>query len=482
MTGNYNFFNLLTITLCIGLLDDNFCMFFRSTTYNKVNSKKSSSKGVTGRLQDLLRLSIPLAVVSYIVYMTVKLFALSVDTKDYSINSKIMFSKKQFYQWLEQIMPITIYMGVASLSLEVLMALLRSVLYERGMFRKALCTAGTVFFSLVAVFMFTISLVPHSVVNKSSQAAIPREVSQLHSYTRPFHMTSSYGLFRSYSVYTHSNLKVLYLKLLNRSQEVEIEKDPVESTYSLAVPHSYVDNQAYQSLPKYAKTWHSKLESFEITNSYGLFRTMTGVGGRPEIILEGHPSERSAVDGWRTYNFLYKPGNMSETLAVVAPHQPRLDWQMWFAALGNYQNNPWFLHLVYRLLQGEPDVLELLSPHNPPFPTNGPPPMFVRATLYHYHYTSKEDCAGKLKCNWWKREKKAEYLPSLALTDKSFVDYLKQAKLITSGKTKAFRAENWLAKAVVWSRDMIGQPEGFQFTFSMFGSSILAMFLNRAIF
>ncbi|GFR76230.1 lipase maturation factor [Elysia marginata] len=209
---------------------------------------------------------------------------------------------------------------------------------------------------------------------------------------------------------------------------------------------------------------------------------MTGVGGRPEIVLEGHPSDRNAPDGWRTYHFLYKPGNLSETPAVVAPHQPRLDWQMWFAALGNYQNNPWFLHLVYRLLQGEPDVLELLSPYNQPFPANGPPPKFVRATLYSYHYTRSQDCAGKQKCAWWKREKKAEYLPSLAINDKSFVDYLKQAKLISSGKTKPFRADNWLAKAVVWSRDTIGQPEGFHFTFSMFGSSILAMFLNRALF
>ncbi|GFR76232.1 lipase maturation factor [Elysia marginata] len=196
MTGNYNFFNLLTITLCIGLLDDNFFLFAKSSTYHRAN-KKSSPKGLGSRLQDILRVSIPLAVVSYMAYMTVKLFALSVDTKNYSVNSRIVFTKKQFYQWLEQIMPITIYLGVASLGLEVLIALLRSVLYERGVFRKAFCTAATVVFSLVAVFMFTISL----------------------------------------------------------------------------VPHSYVDNQAHQSLPKYAKTWHSKLEPFEITNSYGLFRT-----------------------------------------------------------------------------------------------------------------------------------------------------------------------------------------------------------------
>ena len=42
--------------------------------------------------------------------------------------------------------------------------------------------------------------------------------------------------------------------------------------------------------------------------------------------------------------FLFQPS---------APHQPRLDWQMWFAALGRYEHNPWLIHLIYRLLVGQ---------------------------------------------------------------------------------------------------------------------------------
>lgn len=67
----------------------------------------------------------------------------------------------------------------------------------------------------------------------------------------------------------------------------------------------------------------------------------------------------------------------------AAPHQPRLDWQMWFAALGSYQHNPWFVHLVYKLLHGENDVLDLMASKQP-FKT---PPHYVRAILYKYHYT-----------------------------------------------------------------------------------------------
>ena len=68
---------------------------------------------------------------------------------------------------------------------------------------------------------------------------------------------------------------------------------------------------------------------------------------------------------------------------ILAPHQPRLDWQMWFAALGSYHHNPWFVHLVYKLLHGEKVVLDLLD-ENQPFKK---PPQFIRALLYKYHYT-----------------------------------------------------------------------------------------------
>ncbi len=115
---------------------------------------------------------------------------------------------------------------------------------------------------------------------------------------------------------------------------------------------------------------------FEIVNTYGLFAVMTTT--RPEVILEG------SNDGttWREYSFPYKPGNLHRGLPFVAPYQPRLDWQMWFAALGTYQSNPWVGELVYRLLTGEPSVLGLLDPA--PFEK---PPRFMRALLYEYDFT-----------------------------------------------------------------------------------------------
>ncbi len=134
------------------------------------------------------------------------------------------------------------------------------------------------------------------------------------------------------------------------------------------------------------------LQPYEIVNSYGLFAVMTTT--RPEIILEGSNDQVE----WREYQFPYKPGNTHRGLPWVAPYQPRLDWQMWFAALGNYPGNPWVGNLIYRILTGEPSVMKLLGP--PPFPS---PPRYVRAVLYSYDFTT-EDERIKTGATWQRKQ------------------------------------------------------------------------------
>ncbi|KAK0055173.1 lipase maturation factor 2 isoform X2 [Biomphalaria pfeifferi] len=449
ITGNYNFFNLLTITLCLSLLDDSFSLFSQKPMKGANGKKKSNTWSVVSLLANVV---FPSVVLGYIAYETWQLFSLRI-MPDWTIYSKIAFNEKSFFQWLEKIMPYTVYLGAGSLTLEIVISLVKSIFDEKGLLRKGLCIAGTSIFGSVAVFMFVISLVPHTQVHKPTQLAVPKVVTQYHGLSKPFHLTSSYGLFRSF-IWS-------CLFLLDHQ-----------------IPLSYLDLNFYHSLPKYSKTWHSKLDPFQITSSYGLFRMMTGADGRPELILEGLANNRTAEDGWKPYAFLYKPGDVSECPPVVAPHQPRLDWQMWFAALSNYQNNPWFLNLVYRLLQNEPDVLDLMGPN--PFPNK--PPKYIRAFLYHYHFTSPKDCKGKTKCNWWKREKKSEYIPALSLTEPTFVEYLKHNKILQEKPTKKFKMDGKIAKFLKWAREAIGQPEGFSFSLSMFGSAILVMFFNRAVF
>ena len=144
---------------------------------------------------------------------------------------------------------------------------------------------------------------------------------------------------------------------------------------------------------------------FEIINSYGLFAVMTTT--RPEIVLEG------SNDGvtWLAYEFKYKPGDLTRRPAWVAPHQPRLDWQMWFAALGNYQSDPWIVRFMARLLQGSPEVLRLLGRN--PFPDT--PPRYARAMLYQYRFTTPAE--RKSTGAWWSRELKGVYVPVVSLRD-----------------------------------------------------------------
>ena len=104
----------------------------------------------------------------------------------------------------------------------------------------------------------------------------------------------------------------------------------------------------------------AQIAPFRSVNNYGLFAVMTT--NRNEIIVEG------SNDGvtWLPYEFKYKPGDVRRRPGFVEPYQPRLDWQMWFAALGDYRQNPWFVNFCARLLQGSPEVLALLA--NNPFP------------------------------------------------------------------------------------------------------------------
>jgi predicted DCC family thiol-disulfide oxidoreductase YuxK len=142
---------------------------------------------------------------------------------------------------------------------------------------------------------------------------------------------------------------------------------------------------------------------FRTFNSYGLFAVMTRP--RYEIIVQG------SNDGehWLDYEFNYKPGDPHRRPEFVAPHQPRLDWQMWFAALGTYRENPWFIQFCGRVLQNSPEVLSLLKTN--PFP-NGPP-KYIRAMLYEYHFTDL--ATRRANGEWWRRELKGEYLPVLSL-------------------------------------------------------------------
>ena len=142
-----------------------------------------------------------------------------------------------------------------------------------------------------------------------------------------------------------------------------------------------------------------------LVNRYGLFSVMTRT--RPEIVLEG------SNDGttWREYTFRWKPGDVMRRPGFVEPYHPRLDWQMWFAALSDYRREPWFLELCRRMLSGSAPVLRLLGPN--PFPDA--PPRFLRAVVYDYRFT--DAAVRRTTGAWWTRRPLGLYCPVLTLVD-----------------------------------------------------------------
>ncbi|MFP2930238.1 lipase maturation factor family protein [Pyxidicoccus sp. 3LG] len=151
-----------------------------------------------------------------------------------------------------------------------------------------------------------------------------------------------------------------------------------------------------------AMDWlESRARPLRSVNPYGLFSVMTVE--RPEILVEGS----NDGEAWKEYSFHFKVGDPARPPRQVAPHQPRLDWQMWFAALGSPPS--WFIAFLARLLEGSPEVLGLLAGN--PFP-DGPPKM-VRAVLYDYQMADLEE--RRRTGAWWKRERLGLYVPPLAL-------------------------------------------------------------------
>lgn len=157
------------------------------------------------------------------------------------------------------------------------------------------------------------------------------------------------------------------------------------------------------SLPERLAQLMNTAQAFRSVNRYGLFAVMTTT--RPEIIIEG------SKDGneWKPYIFYWKPVRLDEAPRFTGPNMPRLDWQMWFAALGNYEHNRWLIQFMGKLLENESDVIALLKEN----PFQDEPPMYIHAVLYQYEFTLPDERSAN--GNWWRREQQGLYCPVLTL-------------------------------------------------------------------
>jgi len=153
---------------------------------------------------------------------------------------------------------------------------------------------------------------------------------------------------------------------------------------------------------------NTSYNSWDMVNSYGAFGGVNKE--RNELIIEG-------FDGhdWREYNFIGKPGPVDRPLRQIAPYQPRIDWQIWFAAMSDPADQPWLLHFVWMLLKNDPLATGLLAGN--PFPDA--PPQEIRIEYYRYKFN--KPWSGK---SVWSRWSMGIWLPPVTLKDKVFADFI----------------------------------------------------------
>ncbi|XP_004700668.1 lipase maturation factor 2 [Echinops telfairi] len=378
LTGNYNFFNLLTLVLTTALLDDQHLHTERGHSRKMPTSWPKT-------LLAALALLLELAVYGLLAYGTAHYFSLEVDWEQRTIQSRTNFTFHQFSQWLKSVTLPTMWLGGASLAWELLAALWRWT-QVRGWLWKLWSAVQLFVFGVATVALFTISLVPYS-------------------YMEPD---------------THGRL--------------------------LPVAHRLF----------------SSVEHLQLANSYGLFRRMTGLGGRPEVVLEG------SYDGqhWTEIEFMYKPGNMSRPPAVVTPHQPRLDWQMWFAALGPHTHSPWFAGLVHRLLQGQESVIRLVQSDPSRYPFHKQPPTYIRAQRYKYWFTQPEE-----QSRWWRRQWVEQFFPPVTLGDPTLQNLLSQFGLQDKSPPRPRSLSSPLPQALHWVRAQLTPLEAPNLLWGLLGAA-----------
>jgi hypothetical protein len=137
-------------------------------------------------------------------------------------------------------------------------------------------------------------------------------------------------------------------------------------------------------------------------NAYGAFGSVTRE--RHEVIVEGTADPAAGPDAtWLEYGFKGKPGDPRRRPRQWAPYHLRLDWLMWFAALSPAYADRWLVAFLRKLGAGDPAVLRLLARN--PFPDH--PPALVRARLYHYRFTTREE--RRATGDVWVRELLGDY-------------------------------------------------------------------------
>jgi Lipase maturation factor len=169
---------------------------------------------------------------------------------------------------------------------------------------------------------------------------------------------------------------------------------------------------------------NTSYDPLHLVNSYGAFGSITRP--RYEVIVEGTDAQTLTPETlWLKYEFKGKPGDVRRRPPQIAPYHLRLDWLMWFAGFTPYDEEPWFVNFVAKLLQNDKRTLSLIRGN----PFAGRAPRYVRALLYEYHFTTSDE--RRKTGAWWKRELRGLYFPAVSLDHPGFRKVLEHEGWLT---------------------------------------------------
>jgi Lipase maturation factor len=151
---------------------------------------------------------------------------------------------------------------------------------------------------------------------------------------------------------------------------------------------------------------NSSFTSLPLVNTYGAFGSVGRE--RAQLVIEGTRDEVVTPETrWTAYQPRCQPADPARRPCWMSPYHRRLDWLLWFAAMGSPRQYPWMIHLVAKLLDGDREVTSLLAWD----PFAGTPPRHVRVELYRYRLLAPGGPA------WWERTRTGEWLPPLTRDD-----------------------------------------------------------------
>lgn len=214
--------------------------------------------------------------------------------------------------------------------------------------------------------------------------------------------------------------KILPKRLVCKAQaaaDSAVESKPMLTTsYIIAGLVALLSLQPVFNLLSNQQIMNTSYDPFDLVNTYGAFGSVGQE--RANIVFEGTMDDTTNNKAaWKPYIYKGLPVRLDKQPPQIAPYQPHLDWQMWFASMSTADQYPWTYNLVWKLLHNDPVAIGLFAEN--PFP--GKPPRFIRATIYRYKFAEP----GNPQHLWWEREPLGLWMPVLSVNDPELIKFLR---------------------------------------------------------